>query len=90
MVDFDGLELLPQQPPPAYTMFGVGTSSRIGLAIKERRRQLGLTQLDLAKQAGVSRGWISRIEHGKVVIHWSHLCRVLGALKLRLDAHGIE
>jgi transcriptional regulator with XRE-family HTH domain len=37
---------------------------RLGLAIAERRRVLGLSQLDLAKKAGLHRTYISDIERG--------------------------
>lgn len=37
---------------------------RLGTMIRERRREMGLTQRDLADDVGVSNGYIARIEIG--------------------------
>ena len=39
----------------------------IGSKLKARREQMDLTQLELAKKAGVSESYICQIENGKMV-----------------------
>lgn len=63
----------------------VRTPTDIGLAIRERRRQLALGQQDLATQVGVSRQWIVEIEKGKPRAEVGLLLRTLNALGLELD-----
>ncbi|HDS1581765.1 TPA: helix-turn-helix transcriptional regulator [Stenotrophomonas maltophilia] len=41
------------------------TLSELGLAVAERRRALGLTQIEVAAQAGVASDTLSRFELGK-------------------------
>lgn len=43
----------------------IRTPLDLGLAIRERRRQLGLSQAELAARAGVGRQWLVAVEHGK-------------------------
>lgn len=66
----------------------MGTPSRLGQTIRERRQSLGMSQSELARRAGVSRGWVSRVENGKQEVQWTQVFRVLGALELRLDVHA--
>ncbi len=40
-------------------------SARLGLNLKRSRNKKGISQGDIAKQLGVSRGFISTIENGK-------------------------
>ncbi|MEW6470824.1 MAG: helix-turn-helix domain-containing protein [Actinomycetota bacterium] len=56
----------------------------LGAAVRARRRQLGLTQEDLAALAGCARRTVNAIEGGKETIRLSVLLDVLGALGLRL------
>lgn len=37
----------------------------LGVALRARRAQLGWTQEHVAKQAGVTRPWLSRVESGR-------------------------
>ena len=59
----------------------------IAAAVKGRRHDLGLSQDRLARQAGVSRKWISEFEAGKPTAELQLVLRVLDALgfQLRLD-----
>lgn len=41
------------------------TLSELGLAVAERRRSLGMTQIEVAAQAGVASDTLSRFELGK-------------------------
>lgn len=42
----------------------LNTWTRLGPAVRDRRRRLDLTQAELAEAAGVSRGWLVRLEGG--------------------------
>lgn len=58
--------------------------SRLGSAIRDRRRALGLTQADLAEHAGVSRGWLVRVEGGLDNAEPARVFAVLRVLELEL------
>lgn len=49
-----------------------------------RRRDLGLSQAELAIRAGVSRQWVSAFESGKATAEIGLVVRLLDALGLRL------
>lgn len=63
----------------------VRTPSDLGLLIRERRKNLGLDQQELAKKVGVSRLWIIEIEKGKPRAEIGLVMRTLLALDLELD-----
>lgn len=54
-------------------------------AVRGRRRDLGLTQADLAARAGVSRKWVYEFEAGKPTAELRLILRVLDALGLALE-----
>jgi HTH-type transcriptional regulator/antitoxin HipB len=56
----------------------------VGLAIRGRRHELGWSQTELARNAGVSRLWISQCEQGKPTVELSLVLATLAALGLRL------
>jgi len=56
-------------------------------AVRGRRHDLGLSQVELASRAGVSRKWISQFEAGKSTAEFGLVLRVLDALALRLELH---
>ncbi|MDC0773012.1 helix-turn-helix domain-containing protein [Streptomyces sp. HD] len=64
----------------------------LGVAVRTRRVQLGLTQQRLAARAGMSQGALSRLEHGKAVPTLpllERLARVMAAnLLISLSPHG--
>ena len=62
------------------------TASDIGAAIRERRRQLGRGQADLANDIGVSRQWLSGVENGRPGAELGLVLRTLNILGLRLNA----
>ena len=62
----------------------VRTPLDLGLAIRDRRRKLGLSQAGLARKAGVGRQWIVAIERGKSRAELGLVLRALSALELRL------
>lgn len=57
----------------------------IAAVVRGRRLDLGLSQSQLATQAGVSRKWISEFESGKSTAELGLLLRVLDALDLNLE-----
>ena len=61
----------------------VATPRDIGAAIKERRRQLGLGQAELAARAGVSRQWLIQVEGGKPGVAMGLVLRLLNTLGMR-------
>ncbi len=42
-------------------------TTTLGKTIAKRRKELGITQVDLASQAGTSQGYISDLENGKIL-----------------------
>ena len=62
-------------------------------AVRGRRRDLGMSQADLAARAGVSRKWIYEFEAGKPAAEFGSVLRALEPLGLTLhvdpsgDAH---
>lgn len=54
----------------------------MGIQIKERREELGMTQEELSRKSGVSRQTISAIETGK---YGNILVGTLAAIALALD-----
>ena len=60
----------------------IRTPQEIGLAIRERRRKLGLDQEELAARVNVSRQWIIEIEKGKPRAELGLVLRTLNALNL--------
>ena len=62
----------------------IRTPLDLGLVIRNRRRELRLSQTDLARKAGVGRQWIVAIEHGKSRAELGLALRTLSALDLRL------
>lgn len=57
----------------------------MGLTVRGRRKDLGLSQNALAKRAGVSRQWISEFESGKTTAELGLAFRLLDALDLSLS-----
>jgi len=57
------------------------SAAALGTAIRARRRELGLTQDDLATSIGVSRRVIGQMENGKETVHVGivlHAARAVG------------
>ncbi len=57
----------------------------LAAAVRGRRKDLGLTQAELAERAGVSRKWIYEFEAGKPTAEFGLLLRVLDELGLALE-----
>lgn len=61
------------------------TPDDVGHIVREQRKQLGLSQQELARYAGVTRQWVSMLEKGKPSVELASVLRVLSALGLRVD-----
>jgi y4mF family transcriptional regulator len=62
----------------------------LGLYVRDRRRRLGMTQIDLSTAAQVSRRWLSDLEAGKATAEVGLVFKVLHALELTLEARPAE
>lgn len=65
-------------------MDSIDTARELGHTIALRRKQLGVTQDDLAGLAGVSVRFLSSLERGKPTVRLDTLVAVLDALGLEL------
>ncbi|MEM0964539.1 MAG: helix-turn-helix domain-containing protein [Verrucomicrobiota bacterium] len=63
-------------------------ASDIGSLIVFHRKKAGLTQIELAKLAGVSRFVVQDIEAGTGRTTWRNLESVLSSLNLELEPNG--
>lgn len=61
------------------------TIAQLGTVVRRERELAGLTQTQLAERAGVDRGWVVRLETGKLSNPGlSGVFRLLAVLKLQL------
>jgi len=67
------------------SLVDVGSPDALGRAVRDRRRELGITQDDLAGFSGVGRRLIIEIEAGKPTVRLDKLLVVLHGLGLRLQ-----
>ena len=70
---------------PIGDIMAIRSPTDLGLAIRERRKQLGLDQQTLARRAGVSRQWIIEAEQGKARAAIGLLLQTLRALDIELE-----
>jgi y4mF family transcriptional regulator len=68
----------------------LNTARDLGLYVRDRRRRLGMAQVDLATSAQVSRRWLSDLEAGKPTAEVGLVFKVLHALDVALDARPVE
>ena len=62
----------------------------IARTIRDRRRQRGMNQTDLASLAGVGRRFVSDLENGKPTLRVEQIQRVLEVFGLRLSVRPLE
>jgi len=62
----------------------VRTPKDIGALVRQRRHELGLSQLEVAERVGVSRQWIVDVERGKPRAELGLVLRMLDVLDVRL------
>ena len=63
----------------------LATIGDIAAAVRGRRAELGISQDDLARRAGVSRKWVVEFEAGKPKAEMALILRALDALGLAID-----
>jgi transcriptional regulator with XRE-family HTH domain len=63
-------------------------SLKLASLITYHRKQAGLSQVELALHAGVSRNIVQDLEAGKERASWKNLQAVLGVLNIRLEPVG--
>ena len=68
-----------------FPMAHIRSAAAYGKALRERRRLLGLTQEDVAVEAGVGRRFVIELEHGKPGASLEHALRVAALLGLEVD-----
>ena len=57
----------------------------LGEAVRQLRREAGMSQRDLAQRVGISASWISRIESGQYDPSWGNMRRVAEGLGISLE-----
>ena len=62
----------------------IRTPRELGAVLRDERRRLGLSQVDLSEKADVSRKWIVEMENGKARAELALVLRALRALGLTL------
>jgi y4mF family transcriptional regulator len=67
----------------------IGTPRSLGQAARTARKQLGLTQPQLALAAGVGVRFIVDMEAGKPTLRLENVLRVLHALGAKLSVDGL-
>ena len=67
----------------------IHTSQDLGAALKAARKQLGLTQPQLAMAAGVGLRFMVDLEAGKPTLRLEHVLRVIAALGGELQLGGL-
>ena len=63
----------------------IRTMYDMGLTIRQRREELGLSQEALAERSGVSRSWLAKVELGKVSFDFRKVLMVTAALELHVE-----
>ena len=63
----------------------IKTMYDMGLAIRQRREELGLSQEALAERSGVSRSWLAKVELGKASFDFRKVLMVAAALELHVE-----
>lgn len=72
-------------PPNGGESVKIKSIMNLAAAVRGRRRELGLTQAELATRAGVSRKWVYEFEAGKPAAELRLILRALDALGLTLE-----
>lgn len=66
----------------------IDSPEALGAAIRRRRRELALSQEDVAGVAGTGPRFIGELEAGKPTVQLAQVLRVLAALGLDLELKG--
>lgn len=65
---------------------GLNIKQRFGLAIKERRQELGISQEELAERASLHRTYVSDIERGTRNVSIENIAKLAKALNISISA----
>ncbi|MDZ4825191.1 MAG: helix-turn-helix domain-containing protein [Actinomycetota bacterium] len=65
--------------------FRVYTPASLGAAIRHYRHEAGLSQAELAEQAGLHRSYLSALEQGRETEQLRRILRVLSQLGVRMS-----
>ena len=68
----------------------IRTSSELGALARDRRREIGWSQTELARRIGTSRSWVSEMENGKERVEVALVLAALQALGLSLDVRALD
>ena len=71
--------------PAVTTVTEFTTVAQLGAIVAARRRELRITQADLAERCGVSRQWMVGFEGGRTSVETGLALRTLRALDLHLE-----
>jgi len=63
----------------------LNSTGDLAAEVRGRRKDLGLTQAELAARAGVSRAWVNEVEAGKPTLELGLVLRLLDHLGLQLE-----
>lgn len=74
----------PAESPEREEMHRKATAWFYGEILRDRRKELKMTQDALAKKIGMKQSYLARLERGQVDIQFSSLLRVTSALGLQL------
>ena len=76
-------------PSPSAPVMAINSPAALGQAMRHARKQLSLTQPQLALAAGVGVRFIVDLEAGKPTLRLEHILRVLHALGGTLAIAGL-
>ena len=68
----------------------IGHTFDVAMAIRARRRQLKLRQIEVAKAAKVGREWLVDLEHGKPTVELGLVMQTLATLGLEINLRPTE
>jgi len=71
-------------------VISIRSSQQLGNALRVARKQLGLTQPQLALAAGVGVRFIVELEAGKPTLRLEHVLRVIDALGGEVQLSGLQ
>jgi HTH-type transcriptional regulator/antitoxin HipB len=63
----------------------IRTAGEVALLVRDARVRQGISQEELAARVGVSRKWVSELEHGKGSVELALALRTLNALDITID-----
>lgn len=62
----------------------------LGVRMRDRRLELGLTQAELARRIGVTRFWVIQVERGSTGAEIGRVFKALAVLGLELDVRPVD